>query len=279
MSSNRKRLAARLFLLKEMVVRDIRARYAGSGLGVFWAFGQPVLWLLLYAWVFGLILRIPVEKGFAGFPEFLLAGLLPWMAIQEGIWRVVGPDRQRGHGQENCLSGGDPGFLSRPGGGRQPDHRLCCLRGIPCLARAPFPSVGAPGAARPSASGVSDVRSRVLRRDRHDLPPRPVPRDRNRIDRPLLRDSDRLSGHVHASSLPLDPGAQPDRASGRVVSPRLHAARSPRSLFGPVPDAFLRSRGDPGLRAVLSRPAPFRGPDLNAKGRMPPRQLMGAAAF
>ncbi len=70
-----------------MVVRDIRARYAGSGLGVFWAFGQPVLWLLLYAWVFGLILRIPVEKGFAGFPEFLLAGLLPWMAIQEGIWR------------------------------------------------------------------------------------------------------------------------------------------------------------------------------------------------
>jgi homopolymeric O-antigen transport system permease protein len=88
MSSNRKRLSARLFLLKEMVVRDIRARYAGSGLGVFWAFGQPVLWLLLYAWVFGLILRIPVEKGFAGFPEFLLAGLLPWMAIQEGIWRA-----------------------------------------------------------------------------------------------------------------------------------------------------------------------------------------------
>jgi lipopolysaccharide transport system permease protein len=88
MSSNRKRLSARLFLLKEMVVRDIRARYAGSGLGVFWAFCQPILWLLLYAWVFGLILRIPVEKGFAGFPEFLLAGLLPWIAIQEGIGRA-----------------------------------------------------------------------------------------------------------------------------------------------------------------------------------------------
>jgi homopolymeric O-antigen transport system permease protein len=87
MSSNRKRLSARLFLLKEMVVRDIRARYAGSGLGIFWALGLPILWLLLYAWVFGLILRIPVEKGFAGFPEFLLAGLLPWMAIQEGISR------------------------------------------------------------------------------------------------------------------------------------------------------------------------------------------------
>jgi lipopolysaccharide transport system permease protein len=88
MSSNRKRLSARLFLLKEMVRRDIRARYAGSRLGITWALAQPVLWILLYAWVFGVILRIPVEKGFSSFPEFLLAGLLPWMAIQEGIARA-----------------------------------------------------------------------------------------------------------------------------------------------------------------------------------------------
>ena len=87
MSSNRKRLSARVFLLKEMVVRDIRARYAGSALGLTWAFAQPVLWMLLYTAVFGVILRVPVEKGFSGFPEFLLAGLLPWMAIQEGISR------------------------------------------------------------------------------------------------------------------------------------------------------------------------------------------------
>jgi homopolymeric O-antigen transport system permease protein len=71
-----------------MVLRDIRARYAGSRLGVAWAFAQPVFWILLYAWVFGVVLRIPVEKGFSSFPEFLLAGLLPWMAIQEGISRA-----------------------------------------------------------------------------------------------------------------------------------------------------------------------------------------------
>ncbi len=71
-----------------MVLRDIRARYAGSRLGIAWAFAQPVFWILLYAWVFGVILRIPVEKGFSNFPEFLLAGLLPWMAIQEGISRA-----------------------------------------------------------------------------------------------------------------------------------------------------------------------------------------------
>jgi ABC-type polysaccharide/polyol phosphate export permease len=87
MSRDNRRLSAKLFLLKEMVVRDIRARYAGSGLGLAWVFLQPILWMVLYTAVFSVILRVPVEHGFASFPEFLMAGLLPWMAIQEGISR------------------------------------------------------------------------------------------------------------------------------------------------------------------------------------------------
>lgn len=87
MSRDRHRLSAKLFLLKEMVVRDIRARYAGSGLGLVWAFLHPILWMTLYTFVFSVILRVPVERGFSTFPEFLMAGLLPWMAIQEGILR------------------------------------------------------------------------------------------------------------------------------------------------------------------------------------------------
>jgi ABC-type polysaccharide/polyol phosphate export permease len=70
-----------------MVTRDLRARYAGSGLGLLWAFAHPILWMLLYTGVFSLVLRVPVEAGFASFPEFLMAGLLPWMAIQEGLAR------------------------------------------------------------------------------------------------------------------------------------------------------------------------------------------------
>jgi lipopolysaccharide transport system permease protein len=89
MSRDNRRLSAKLFLLKEMVVRDIRSRYAGSGLGVAWVFLQPVLWMVLYTAVFSVILRVPVEHGFASFPEFLMAGLLPWMAIQEGISRAA----------------------------------------------------------------------------------------------------------------------------------------------------------------------------------------------
>jgi lipopolysaccharide transport system permease protein len=80
-------LASKAFLLKEMVVRDVRARYAGSGLGILWAFALPILWMLLYTGVFSLVLKVPVEAGYASFPEFLMAGLLPWMAISEGVSR------------------------------------------------------------------------------------------------------------------------------------------------------------------------------------------------
>jgi homopolymeric O-antigen transport system permease protein len=87
MSEKMSPVGAKLFLLKEMVSRDVRARYAGSGLGVLWAFAMPILWMLLYTGVFGLVLRVPVDPGYASFPEFLMAGLLPWMAISEGISR------------------------------------------------------------------------------------------------------------------------------------------------------------------------------------------------
>jgi lipopolysaccharide transport system permease protein len=79
--------ASKVFLLKEMVVRDVRARYAGSALGLLWAFANPVLWMLLYTAVFSMVLRVPVQAGYASFPEFLMAGLLPWLAISEGIAR------------------------------------------------------------------------------------------------------------------------------------------------------------------------------------------------
>jgi lipopolysaccharide transport system permease protein len=87
MSQNSASLAAKIFLLKELVVRDVRSRYAGSGLGFLWAFAQPVLWMLLYTAVFSMVLRVPVEPGYASFPEFLMAGLLPWMAVYEGLAR------------------------------------------------------------------------------------------------------------------------------------------------------------------------------------------------
>ena len=43
MPPHRRPFSSKAFLLKEMVVRDVRARYSGSSLGVLWAFALPVL--------------------------------------------------------------------------------------------------------------------------------------------------------------------------------------------------------------------------------------------
>ena len=87
MSRSKSRLSAKAFLLKELVWRDVRSRYVGSGLGLAWAFANPILWMVLYTAVFAGVLRVPIPARFSSFPEFLLAGLLPWMAMQEAISR------------------------------------------------------------------------------------------------------------------------------------------------------------------------------------------------
>jgi lipopolysaccharide transport system permease protein len=77
-----------VFLLRELVVRDLRARYTGSAFGFVWAFLNPIWQLVLFNLVFSIILRIPlVGERITSFPAFLFAGLLPWMAFSEGVSR------------------------------------------------------------------------------------------------------------------------------------------------------------------------------------------------
>ena len=45
-----------LFLLRELVKRDFQGRYAGSLLGFFWSFVQPLWLLLLFTFVFSTVL-------------------------------------------------------------------------------------------------------------------------------------------------------------------------------------------------------------------------------
>lgn len=77
-----------LFLLRELVLRDLRSRYTGSAFGFVWAFLNPIWQLVLFNLVFSIILRIPlVGERITSFPAFLFAGLLPWMAFAEGVSR------------------------------------------------------------------------------------------------------------------------------------------------------------------------------------------------
>ena len=77
-----------MFLLSELVRRDLAARYAGSFAGVFWTLLNPALTCALYGFVFSAVVRIPPPEGFAGsYLEFLLAGLIPWIGIQEALTR------------------------------------------------------------------------------------------------------------------------------------------------------------------------------------------------
>ncbi len=77
------------FLLSQLILRDLKVRYVGSAFGPAWALLTPLLWVLLYSFVFSVVLKIPLSGEPAGvnFPEFLLAAFLPWLAVQEGISR------------------------------------------------------------------------------------------------------------------------------------------------------------------------------------------------
>ena len=84
------RLGRPLRMLLPFVWRELREQYAGSLLGVLWSVFQPALFILLYWWVFSQILqvRIPSETSQEiPFIAYLLSGLLPWFAFQDGLIR------------------------------------------------------------------------------------------------------------------------------------------------------------------------------------------------
>lgn len=88
------RLPGALRLFPPFVGRELREQYAGSVLGVVWSLLQPLLFILLYWWVFAAVMRVrfPADSGLADTPfiVFLLSALLPWFALQEGLLRAAG---------------------------------------------------------------------------------------------------------------------------------------------------------------------------------------------
>lgn len=76
-------------LIKNFVLRDLRSRYVGSFMGIFWAVIHPLVLLVSYTFVFSVILHVRPWRsaGIANFPVFLFSGILPWLLFQETVAR------------------------------------------------------------------------------------------------------------------------------------------------------------------------------------------------
>ena len=65
-------------LVVSLVARELKARYRGSVLGFLWTFVNPLLLLLVYSFVFGVVMPGARAPEIANYPLFLFCGILPW---------------------------------------------------------------------------------------------------------------------------------------------------------------------------------------------------------
>ncbi len=77
-------------LIRSMVRRDILGRYRGSFGDALWTVLNPLLLMLTYFFVFGIVLqaRFGADPSRSGFVLYFLAGMLPWLAFSEAAARA-----------------------------------------------------------------------------------------------------------------------------------------------------------------------------------------------
>ncbi|MGH2721005.1 MAG: ABC transporter permease [Actinomycetota bacterium] len=75
------RLVRNRELLVNLVRKELRGRYKDSMLGFVWSLLNPIMYVLIFYIVFGLIL----PSGIPSYPAFVLAGLLPWTLFASGL--------------------------------------------------------------------------------------------------------------------------------------------------------------------------------------------------
>jgi lipopolysaccharide transport system permease protein len=84
-----RKLAANRNLLKNLILRDLKHRYVGSIGGFLWSVIHPVVLLVSYTFIFGVIFLPDMgpEFGTNSFAIFVLCGLLPWILFSDTIVR------------------------------------------------------------------------------------------------------------------------------------------------------------------------------------------------
>lgn len=76
-------------LIWDLVVLDIKLRYAGSWLGLAWMLLAPLILLGAYLLLFGKILQVKTDPtlGPLAYGLLMACGLLPWVGFAEGVTR------------------------------------------------------------------------------------------------------------------------------------------------------------------------------------------------
>src|SRR4051794_29359526 len=73
-------------LLLVLVWRDISANYRQSLIGYGWAVFKPVITMLIFSLVFGMVARFPSDN--LPYPLFVFAGLIPWLYFASCLGRT-----------------------------------------------------------------------------------------------------------------------------------------------------------------------------------------------
>jgi ABC-2 type transport system permease protein len=76
-----KRLIQHRDLLVLLVQKELKVRYKGTFLGVFWSLLNPLLMMVVYSVVFSVLVRFSVPR----YPIFILSALLPWNAFVASV--------------------------------------------------------------------------------------------------------------------------------------------------------------------------------------------------
>ena len=83
-------LYVRRELVSELVRRELKDRHAGQLLGVIWAFGHPLILMLVYTLLFAYVFpaRTASEGKVRDFSACVFAGIVPWLAFQDLLSRA-----------------------------------------------------------------------------------------------------------------------------------------------------------------------------------------------
>lgn len=76
-------------MLWKLSRNDFKTKYAGSYLGIFWAFVQPIVTIAIYVFVFQVGFKAtPTDEGYP-FVLYLIAGIIPWFFFAEALMNAT----------------------------------------------------------------------------------------------------------------------------------------------------------------------------------------------